>query len=156
MSCAHPIPWATLVDYWAGELDEAETAALEEHLFGCADCTATSARVAAVTEAVREALPPVVSRARVDRLRARGLRVRENAFRPDERSEVDFTRGHGSADPPPGRAATLTRRRARRHPHHLRVDRRAGPTSTACRSTPPRARCWWPASATTSRCPTTP
>ena len=68
-SCAHPIPWATLVDYWAGDLDEAETATLDEHLFGCAACSATSARVAAVTEAVREALPAVVSRARVDRLR---------------------------------------------------------------------------------------
>jgi hypothetical protein len=91
-SCAHPIPWATLVDYWAGELGEAETATLDEHLFGCAACSATSARVAAVTEAVREALPAVVSRARVDRLRASGLRVRENAFRPEVRSEVDFTR----------------------------------------------------------------
>jgi anti-sigma factor RsiW len=90
-SCAHPIPWATLVDYWAGDLDEAETAAIDEHIFGCAVCSATSARVAAVTEAVREALPPVVSRARVDKLRASGLRVRENAFLPGVRSEVDFT-----------------------------------------------------------------
>ena len=48
---------------------------VDEHLFGCAACTATSARVAAVTEAVREALPPVVSRARVDKLRASGLRL---------------------------------------------------------------------------------
>jgi hypothetical protein len=91
-SCAHPIPWATLVDYWAGDLDEAETAAVDEHLFGCGACTATSARVAVVTEAVRDVLPPVVTRARVERLRAGGVRVRENAFQPGARSDVDFTR----------------------------------------------------------------
>jgi hypothetical protein len=90
-SCAHPIPWATLVDYWAGDLDGGETDAVDEHLFGCAACTATSARVAAVTEAVREALPPVISQASVDRLRASGVRVRENAFQPGGRDEVHFT-----------------------------------------------------------------
>ena len=27
MTCANPIAWATLVDYWAGDLNDAETAA---------------------------------------------------------------------------------------------------------------------------------
>jgi anti-sigma factor RsiW len=75
MTCQDPVSWATLVDYWAGEQDELATVALEEHLFGCADCTATSARVAAVTEALRAAIPPVISRRRVDQLRAHGTRV---------------------------------------------------------------------------------
>src|SRR4029453_8735554 len=66
MSCPNPVAWATLVDYWAGELDAEAAAALEEHLFGCADCTTASARVSAVTEALRAALPPVVSRERIE------------------------------------------------------------------------------------------
>ena len=35
MTCANPIAWATLVDYWAGDLNDAETAVVDEHLFGC-------------------------------------------------------------------------------------------------------------------------
>jgi len=92
-ACAHPLPWAVLVDYWAGELTAAETEQVDEHLFGCAACTAASARVAAVTEAVRKLLPPVVSRGRLDSLRAGGLRVRENDFSPGERRAVTFDAG---------------------------------------------------------------
>ena len=90
MSCSNPATWETLVDYWAGDLDDASTGLLEEHLFACADCTAASARAAAVTETARAAIPPVVSRERLQRLRARGARIRENDFRPGERREVRF------------------------------------------------------------------
>jgi anti-sigma factor RsiW len=90
MSCSNPVAWATLVDYWAGDLADDETAAVEEHLFECADCTAAAARVAAVTETVRAALPVVISRGHVDRLRARGAHVRENDFTPGDRREVPF------------------------------------------------------------------
>lgn len=90
MTCPNPIPWATLVDHWAGDLDETETVALDEHLFGCADCTATSARVSAVTEALRGALPPVVSRQQIERLRRRGARIQQNDFLPGDRREVQF------------------------------------------------------------------
>jgi Putative zinc-finger len=92
MTCPAPLPWKTLVDYWAGDLDQAATDAVEEHLFGCGACTAAAARVAAVTEALRAALPPVVTRARVESLRATGVRVRENAFSPGRREEVLFAR----------------------------------------------------------------
>jgi anti-sigma factor RsiW len=91
MSCANAPAWATLVDYWAGDLDPAASSALEEHLFSCGPCSEAAARVAAVTEAVRAALPPVVLRAHVDRLRARGANVRENAFAPGVRCEVEFS-----------------------------------------------------------------
>jgi anti-sigma factor RsiW len=91
MSCANPVSWPDLVDYWAGDLDDDASAALEEHLFGCADCTTAAARVAAVTETLREAIPPVVSRRQIDRLRARGARVRENDFAPGERREILFS-----------------------------------------------------------------
>lgn len=92
MTCHDPIAWDRLVDYWAGELDAAATDAVEEHLFGCAPCTTAAARVAAVTEALRAALPPVVTRARIEALRARGARIREKVFSPGQRSEVVFLR----------------------------------------------------------------
>ena len=91
MTCSTPIAWDTLVDYWARDLDRAAMAAVEEHLFGCADCTAAAARIATVTEAVRGRLPPIVSRARVEQLRARGARIRESELRPGERREIRFT-----------------------------------------------------------------
>jgi anti-sigma factor RsiW len=90
MTCPNLIPWATLVDYWAGDLGDAGTEEVEDHLFGCAACTAAAARVAAVTESIRGAIPPVVLRSRIDRLRASGARIRENDFRPGERREVAF------------------------------------------------------------------
>ena len=90
MSCPNPVAWPTLVDYWAGDLDDSATAAVEEHLFGCADCTTVAARVAAVTESVRAAIPPIISHAHVERLRARGAQVRENEFAPGDRREVAF------------------------------------------------------------------
>jgi hypothetical protein len=88
--CAHAIPWEVLVDYWAGQLPAGEVEGVEEHLFGCAACTAQSARVASVTEALRILLPPAVSRARVDGLRTSGRRIRESVFLPDDRREVVF------------------------------------------------------------------
>jgi hypothetical protein len=92
MSCTNPVPWPTLVDYWARDLDDDATDVLEEHLFGCAECTAASARVAGVTEGVRSAIPPLLSRQRLDRLRESGARVRENHFAPGERRWVEFAR----------------------------------------------------------------
>lgn len=92
-TCSNAIAWDTLVDYWAGELDDASTETVEDHLFGCADCTAAAARVAAVTEAVRAALPPAVTRRHVERLRASGARIRENDFTPGDRREVQFDAG---------------------------------------------------------------
>jgi len=91
MTCANPIAWPTLVDYWAGDLDGDAAAVVEEHVFGCADCNAASARVASVTESLRaETIPPVLLRHQVERLRAGGTPLRENAFAPGDRREVEF------------------------------------------------------------------
>jgi len=88
--CQGPLAWGTLVDYWAGDLPPAEADRVEEHLFGCAGCAEVAARVASVTETLRAVLPPAVSRARLDALRASGIRLRENVFSPGERRAVLF------------------------------------------------------------------
>lgn len=88
--CALPIPFDTLVAYWAGDLAPAESEAVEEHTMGCASCAATSARVAAIAEAIRAQIPPAVSDEDVANLRARGLRVVDNPVRPDERKAAVF------------------------------------------------------------------
>jgi hypothetical protein len=90
MTARCPIEWEILVDYWAGELIPAEEDELEQHLFACAACTAQSARMAGVTEAVRAQIPPLLLPERVVELVARGLRVRENPMLPSERKDVVF------------------------------------------------------------------
>jgi len=78
---------AELTDYAAGDLGEAETAALEAHLFTCAEC---GARAAAFDGLVR-AIPPAVrtmdvggfmTDAVLNRLAREGVRVRTFALAP--------------------------------------------------------------------------
>ena len=88
--CGAPLSSEVLVAYWARDLSHGELDAVDEHLMGCAACTQASARVAQVSETLRALLPPVVSDARVDALRARGLQVHENLMLPGERREVRF------------------------------------------------------------------
>jgi len=90
--CSAPAPWEALVAYWAGDLPSGEEHALEEHVMGCEACSAESARVAAITETLRAMIPAVIDRALLERLRARGLRVRESPFAPGDRREAHFTR----------------------------------------------------------------
>lgn len=92
MSCAAPVSWEELVLYWAGDLASEQTTRLDEHLMGCADCSAQSARVAALVQGLRDLIPPVVTRAALARLRARGTRIEENTFSPG-RQTVVFRRG---------------------------------------------------------------
>lgn len=78
----HHEDFAKLVGYWLGELDEAREAAVEEHYLGCAQCAARLAEVEALAGGVRRAyeggrVGVFVTPAFVDRLRVRGLRVRE-------------------------------------------------------------------------------
>jgi hypothetical protein len=89
-SCTSPLSWEQLVDYWAGELSAEVEASLEEHLIGCAVCTATSASVAALTEAMRADIAPLLTADALARLRAKGLRIAENPMLPDERRQVRF------------------------------------------------------------------
>ena len=81
------IALADLTDYAAGELPETEAAAIEEHLFSCADCGARAAEL----DALVRAIPPAVRSAEVggfvtdavlNRLAREGVRVRTYALSP--------------------------------------------------------------------------
>jgi hypothetical protein len=89
-TCERPIAWDVLVDYWADDLPGDEAERVEAQLFACGACTATSARVARIAQAMRSAIPPVVSEEDVAALRARGLVVEENRFAPGVRQEARF------------------------------------------------------------------
>lgn len=88
--CARPLSWAELTDYWAGDAPPEQQDALDEHLMGCAVCTALSARVAAITETTRGMIPPIVTDAQIAALRRRGQVVLDNPMQPGERKEVVF------------------------------------------------------------------
>jgi len=78
---------ADLTDYAAGELPEAEAAAIEDHLFACADCAARAAELDALLRAIRPAVRSgevggFVTDAVLNRLAREGMRVRTFALSP--------------------------------------------------------------------------
>lgn len=83
-----------LLEYWLGEVDAARERALDEHLFGCAQCTALLGEIAALGRAIRGELLAgnltfVVPEPFVRRLKDAGFRVREYA--PEPGGSVDCT-----------------------------------------------------------------
>ena len=81
------IALADLTDYAAGELPEAETAAIEDHLFSCAECAARAAEfdalVRAIPPAVRSAeIGGFVTDAVLNQLARDGARVRTFTLSP--------------------------------------------------------------------------
>lgn len=83
----------TLAAYWLGDLPEDETLALEEHLFACEQCTAQSARMAALPRALAFAVLPVVSSAEAVRLERLDARIRRSVIGPGGRALADFSSG---------------------------------------------------------------
>lgn len=80
-------PFATLVEYWFGDLPPEEETQFEDHLFGCAECTARLDELAALGAAVRAAfrsgaVRAVVSRALLAAMKKEGLRLREYRMGP--------------------------------------------------------------------------
>jgi len=71
-----PVPFETLVRWWLDDLPQAESAALEEHLFACDTCSTASERLGDLVSGLREWIPPVISHARRDRLAREGKRIR--------------------------------------------------------------------------------
>ena len=76
-----PIGFDEVVDYWAGDLTQAEVDRIEEHVFACADCArelaAAEALAAGVAAVVREGrVNTVVTDGMLNRLAADGVRIR--------------------------------------------------------------------------------
>src|SRR5512133_1905384 len=83
----HPTPLATLIEYWLGELSASDEAALEDHFFGCAECTTQLEGLASLAAGVSAAVSDgsigmFVSTAFVDAMKAAGLRLREYRLQP--------------------------------------------------------------------------
>jgi len=88
--CRAPIAEATLIDYWAGDLgDDDEMSQVEEHLFGCGECSARLSELVAlgarVTALARQGrLRGIISRAILNRLQRDGVHVRMFSLLPGE------------------------------------------------------------------------
>jgi hypothetical protein len=52
--CARGAPFADLVDYWIGDLDQANAERVEVHVFECAECAGRLAEVATIAAGVAE------------------------------------------------------------------------------------------------------
>jgi anti-sigma factor RsiW len=117
--CATPIAWDALVAYWAADLDDSAQDELEAHLMGCAACSAEAARVAAITETFRRALPPLLSPELLAQLRARGLRIVDNPIAP---GEVNVARVGSDVDVFVHRLGGLALAQARRVSFEMRAE----------------------------------
>lgn len=89
----------TLVALWAGELEESEAAAVDEHVFGCDPCSAAVESIASIVGALRETIPVVISHAHRDRLIASGQRVDVTVVSPTpDRSATETARFRPDVD----------------------------------------------------------
>ena len=71
-SCPPP---EKLIALWSGELDDAESAAMDQHLFSCDSCAEASQRVGQVVGALNRKLPFVISHSHRQRLTLSGTRI---------------------------------------------------------------------------------
>jgi len=82
-------PLEALVDYWIGDGDDADAAALEDHQWSCAACTRRLGWIARLDEASRAlmrrgALNLPLTAALADRLAADGVRLRTYKATPNQ------------------------------------------------------------------------
>jgi hypothetical protein len=90
MSCATPLSQASIVDYWAAALTEAEEAEVEEHVFSCDACAHRLEQNGELTQLVRKVvirrggMNISLTRALLDRLEADGLQMRHYRLAPGE------------------------------------------------------------------------
>ena len=82
-ACSAPLPLATLVDHWAGELAPVDEAAVEEHLMACGACAERAASLGRLAAATRELIargrvPLVLTSALLARLERDGVRIRRH------------------------------------------------------------------------------
>jgi hypothetical protein len=82
--------------YWLGDLGDADQAQLEEHVFDCGQCAAESERMAALTQALGELLPSVISARRLGRLRSEVPALKQLRVAPGGHGTVEFGPGEKS------------------------------------------------------------
>jgi len=87
--CASPLTDDELTEYWAGDLEPAREAAIEEHVFHCAGCAARldalSALGTAVAALARQGrIAGIISRSLLNQLQHEGVRVRYFSVSPGE------------------------------------------------------------------------
>ncbi|HET7291665.1 MAG TPA: zf-HC2 domain-containing protein [Vicinamibacteria bacterium] len=94
--CPEALELPVLVDYWFGELEEANTERVDEHLLACDDCSGTLQHLVGIGQGIRRlshegAFSAVVSPWFLDTARQRGLRIREYTVPPGGRVECTVT-----------------------------------------------------------------
>jgi hypothetical protein len=90
-ACLEPVPYETLVALWAGELDSGAGERVEQHLFACDVCAASSDRLGQLVVGLRQIVPPVISHAHRDRLLARGMRIGQTPVAAGIDADAYFT-----------------------------------------------------------------
>jgi hypothetical protein len=88
--CAEPIEFEALVAYWLGELPAEAAAPVEEHIFGCAQCTRRAEELAALASGIRVVLRngrigAVITQPFLEHMQRQGMRIREYRLAPGER-----------------------------------------------------------------------
>jgi hypothetical protein len=87
MACGNPIDFDSLVACWFGELSDEHEARIEEHLLGCADCSARCEELAAIAAGVRAVVRQgkagmVISEPFLQAMKQAGMRLREYPVEP--------------------------------------------------------------------------
>jgi anti-sigma factor RsiW len=88
--CTTPLSFETLVAYWAGDLPQPASDAVDAHVIGCERCATASEGIAVITEGIRASISPFITAGELAALRARGLRIDENPVRPGLRAPALF------------------------------------------------------------------
>lgn len=97
-TCTAPVPFAALVEYWFGELAQDHEERIEEHLLGCAQCSAQLGALAELGAGIGSAfrsgaVPAVITPALLQEMQQQGLRLREYRVAPGR--SVNCTIGAG-------------------------------------------------------------
>jgi len=95
-ACATPLPLGTLLAYWFGELDADAERQTEEHFFACARCSDNLAALAALSDGIRSVfergmISAILSPAFVERMKSRGMRLREYPVSPGGKVDCTIT-----------------------------------------------------------------
>ncbi len=95
-SCANPLGFSALVDYWLKELTPAEEERIEEHLLGCTTCSERLRDLIGLAGGIQTlarsgTVRTIVTSAFLERLALEGLRVREYRVAPGESVQCTVT-----------------------------------------------------------------